>query len=287
MALYQIVGQRLRIPIPRLLWPGRDGSDFARPDGPIQTLRSGKVGARKLQVGPSLPKTDAVKRSVAALVFALILVGLMFMLTFELFATGRPLIASFYGDLAVRSGQLGDDASSVRYFKRAVWFDPKRVGLRLELARAYEETGADEEALKEYQQVIDLSPHAYEAYIRVAQLCNARGGDYGATLEVVERAFQQNPQEASVRYSLYMHRGWANVGLQRWDQAKQDLRDAIRIDGNRGGAHCLLARVLELKAEGDWAPSEWGLCAAMSNQFEVEPQWRAQAHERLSGSGHQ
>lgn len=278
MAVPERAGKRFPTAVPRQLRPGPGDREFANAGGAIQHPISEMAGAPKLRVGLSRTTTRVGKRYAVAMVCALALGAI------RLPANARHMIASFEYGRAMQSRELGDIAASIKYLKRSLSFDPGSAEAHYDLAREYEELGADGAALKEYQQAIELSPHFHDAYYRAAHIQIARRRDYAAGLEVVERAFRQGPQEASVQYSLYLDRGWANVGLQLWDQAHRDLRDAIRRDPGRGGAHCLLAMVLEAGSAADRASSEWGLCAAMSNQSEVEPQWRTEAEQRLSRS---
>lgn len=191
-------------------------------------------------------------------------------------------IARHYNNRGVQLQNSGDLQGAIKSYQRALVFRSGYAEAHYNLADAYEELPAYDKALEEYQKAIEADPKLYEAYNNLARLYVKRRRDPEAALELLDRALSLNPQEPSVQYSLYKNYGWANLELHLSGQAETSLRRAIALDPARGAAHCLLARVLDVQENPGSAFKEWEVCAAYSGQIEVEPEWRAEAEERLN-----
>ena len=133
-----------------------------------------------------------------------------------------------------------------------------------------------------YEQPINMNSRFYNAYLAASEIYLSKRKDYHPASSLIEAALRQRPGEVRVRSALYANLGRVDIGVANWDQAQGNLRQPMQIAPTRGSPHCLLAEVLEAQSKADWALSEWGLCAAMSNQIEVAP-WRIAADRRLSG----
>ena len=149
------------------------------------------------------------------------------------------------------------------------------------LANAFEDIPDYDKALEQYQQAINIDPTFYPAYNNLARLYIMRRQDYAAALRLLDRAMSLHPQEPSVQYTLYKNYGWASLRLGQFGQAERYLSLAERMDSSRGSAHCLRAKLLETQARKAEALPEWESCVAYSNDDEVEPEWRNEAHEHL------
>lgn len=226
----------------------------------------------------------SIGRVVLFSLLAFFFVGLALLAAFPALSYTRQELARYYSDRAEVSYEAQDFSRSVMYWQRSIRAEPADPNAHFALAKAYEGLSADEEALREYQLAIKMNPQFYDAYLAAAGIHLVKRRDYTSALTEIAQALQQRPRGVRVQSSLYTDLGRANIGLGQWEQAHQNLVHAIQLDPARGSAHCLLAQTLEAESKVDWASSEWGLCAAMSNQREVEPQWRAQADERLSRS---
>ena len=223
-----------------------------------------------------------VRRRAISSFISLVLAGLVVLAAPPTFTYTKQLIGHYYGDRANEFYQAGDFARAVLYRKRSIQLEPAAADSYYELGQASEKIGANDEALRAYEQAITLNHQFYDAYIAAAAVNIVKRKDYESAKKDIERALRQGPGEASVQYSLYTNLGRADIGLANWDQAQRNLRHAIQINPTRGSAHCLLAQLLESRSEGDRALSEWGLCAAMSEQSEVEASWREVAVRKLS-----
>lgn len=228
----------------------------------------------------------SIRRRVISSLISLLLAGTVFLVALPTLTYTQQMIARYYSDRASESCQDGDFAQCVEYWKRSIQIEPANANSYYELGRAYEWSGADEAALASFDHASNIDPRLYDAYLAAAAIYMAKRKDYHSASRVIELALRQGPSEARVQSSLYTNLGRVNIDLANWDQAQKNLVHAIQIDPARGAPHCLLAQVLDAESREDWKNSEWGLCAAMSNQIEVEESWRVTAERRVSGLYH-
>jgi len=196
-----------------------------------------------------------------------------------------PSAARYYNNRGVRLQHEGNVQAAIQNYKRALSLSPSYAAAHYNLADAYEEIPDYGKAISEYQRAINADLTFYEAYNDLARLYILREKDYGSALRSLDRALSLKPKESSVQYSLYKNYGWANLELRNFGQSEHDLRLAMGLEPDRGAAHCLLAKVLELQGKTGDALSEWESCAAASNQPDTEPEWRNEAQERLRAEG--
>src|SRR5271169_61562 len=231
---------------------------------------------------PIAAALGSIGRVVLSSLLALFFVGLALLAAFPALSYTRQELARYYSYRAEVSYEAQDFSRSVIYWQRSIRAEPADPNAHFALAKAYEGLGADEEALGEYQLAIKMNPQFYDAYLAAAGIHLVKRRDYTSALTEIAQALQQGPRGVRVQSSLYTDLGRGNIGLGQWELAQRNLVHAIYLDPARGSAHCLLAQALEAESKVDWASNEWSICAAMSNQSEVEPQWREQADERLS-----
>jgi tetratricopeptide (TPR) repeat protein len=193
-----------------------------------------------------------------------------------------PRAARHFNNRGVELQEKGELKSAIDEYQRAVLLRPSYAEARYNLADAYEEIPDYDKAVEEYQKAVDSDVTLYAAYNNLARLLIIRRKDPAAALRLIDRAWSSNPQETSVQYSLLKNSGWANFDLQNYTRAEQDLRHAVELQPSRGGAHCLLAKLLRARGKGDEAKLEWESCLGYSRQPEVEPEWRNEAQEQLS-----
>jgi Tfp pilus assembly protein PilF len=212
-------------------------------------------------------------------VVALGLAALLLMLAIAL---SLPAVARYYNNRGVQLQRSGDLKAAIENYRRAISLKSGYAEAHYNLADAYEDLPDFDKALNEYQKAIEADPTFYEAYNNLARLYIKQRKDYGAALGLLERALNLKPQEPSVQYSLYKNYGWASLEMQLLGQSEHYLKNAVSLDSGRGAAHCLLAKVFDAQGAKSSALTEWEACAAYSSQPEVEPEWRAQAEERLN-----
>jgi DNA-binding winged helix-turn-helix (wHTH) protein/Tfp pilus assembly protein PilF len=210
-----------------------------------------------------------------------IIVAVFMGLAFVLVVKSSPWIARVYNNRGVVLQNRGDLTSAIHDYQRAISLNSRYAEAHYNMADAYEEIPSYDKALEQYQLAIDADAAFYPAYNNLSRLYILRRRDYGSALRLLDHALSLGPKEPSVRYSLYKNYGWANLELHNLGQAEQNLRSAVGLDGGRGGAHCLLAKVLDAQGKADSALGEWESCVAYSESQEVEPEWRNEAQERL------
>src|SRR5262249_20248358 len=152
-----------------------------------------------------------------------------------------PAIARIYNERAVKFQQSDDLKGALKSFERAVNLNPGYAAAHYNLAGAYEDVEAFDEALAEYQTAIRADPRFYFAYNNLARLYLLRRKDHAGALNILNAALDLKPQEPQVKYSLYKNRGWAHFGLGLYDQAIADLRESLSWRPDGAAAHCLLA----------------------------------------------
>jgi DNA-binding winged helix-turn-helix (wHTH) protein len=192
-----------------------------------------------------------------------------------------PPLARHFNNKGAEFQSRGELHAAISEYRGALLLRPSYAKARYNLADAYEEIPDYEKAIEEYQKAIDSDVTLYEAYNNLARLYIKVRKDPGAALELLDRGLNSNPQESSVRYSFHKNYGWANFELRNYVRAEGDLRLAIQLVPDRGGAHCLLAKVLESERTAVEAYAEWEVCLAYSSQPDVEPEWRNEAQEHI------
>lgn len=220
-----------------------------------------------------------------ALAVACLILGL---LTYPVF---RPWIAWRYNNYGVEQQLSAEEprlSVAINAYQRAISLDPDYAEAYYNLATAYEDLRNYDQAIAAYQQAIEYNDQAIFIYNNLARLYVLSRADYAAALELLNQAETLLPASATMTrpeqqtaYAFYKNRGWAYTGLQLYALAEADLRYALTLEGDTfgGGAHCLLAQVLD--AQHRDARLEWQRCLARQYDLDVEDSWEAIARERL------
>src|SRR5262249_33244313 len=193
-----------------------------------------------------------------------------------------PAVAHIYNERAIKFQQAGNLSAALKSFERAVSLNPGYAVAHYNLASAYEDVQAFDEALTEYQTALRADPRFYFAYNNLARLYLLRRKDYASALKVLNAALDLKPQETQVKYSLYKNRGWAHFGLEFYDLAVADLRESLDWRPDGAAAHCLLAQALEAQKKEAASKPEWQDCLGYAaGEPDVEASWLSLAQERL------
>jgi len=242
-------------------------------DAADTTIAKSNESRNTLQTGTYL--SPRAKWAIAASVFVLALVSAM--------VASSPKIARLLNNRGVQHQQKGEIGAAIEDYRWAVRMSPDNAAVHYDLGDAYEEIPDYDKALEQYQRAIDANPSFYPAYNNLSRLYILRRKDYSAALRLLDRALSMQPQETSVKYTIYKNYGWANLESGQFFQAEENLKLAAGLQPERGSAHCLLAKTFKVNGRlNDTAP-EWELCLAYSGQAEVEPEWRNEAQEYLEG----
>jgi hypothetical protein len=218
------------------------------------------------------------------LVAAGVLLAVAFLLNWA-----RPRAAGAYNDWGVRLQREGRLTDAIQKYQRSISLgEPHVAWAHFNLGDAYESVLEYDKAMTEYKSAILTDNTHYFAYNNLARLYIVVRGDHAGALKLIDRALTleikgPSDERSYVEYALYKNRGWAYLGLKNYKQAKDDLQQALRLNGEGAEAYCLLAQVSEAEKNADAARDNWQACSEYLRQqgVEAEPTWRGLARERL------
>jgi len=205
--------------------------------------------------------------------------GIPLLLTIGVFGCLFALswLANWYGVKNHIAGQL----PNVHSYSWALKFNPLSTAAHYNQAVAYEDQQNYERAHAKYQLAIEGG--LIEAYNNQARLYILEG-NYDAAVSLLKIALPL-AKDHSVRANMYKNRGWARLEQGRYDEAKLDLAEAIKLDSDRAPAYCLLAQVVESQGDKKGALLEWENCLSFAYQSHSpeEDKWFYLAQQRLNG----
>ena len=143
----------------------------------------------------------------------------------------------------------GDAAGALKYFERAVSWDPNSGGIRHEYAILLSSMGRLQDALAQMQEAVKLEPKQAEFRFKLALAWNESGNMQNAVKEF-EETVKIDPKHARAWYNL----GLARNALGETDAAIQSLRQAeaaeprdARIPFARATIHARLRQIPEAR----------------------------------------
>lgn len=185
---------------------------------------------------------------------------------------------------------LGDAAEAEHLFLAAAGSDPKDPEPRYALGRVFYHQVKLEQAIEQFQKVLELDPSHYRAYDNLGLALEARGeigralksyekalalvhkdhreydsvyanladllyrqGDFERSFQCAAEAASRNP--ASSRNSFLTGRALAR--LERWELAAKWLRRALQMDPSHPAARYQLAQVYQSLGRHDEAEREF------------------------------
>ncbi len=138
---------------------------------------------------------------------------------------------------------LGQTASGIRELEKALALDPKDSSAQLNLALAYEQTGATVKALPFFAKLEaakgTLPPYALAAYARALV-----GTQPAAALAKMQAAVAADPNNAELHDEL----GSLYAQRKNWPDAEQQFDEAVRLNAELAAPHLHLG--LALQAQG-------------------------------------
>jgi tetratricopeptide (TPR) repeat protein len=172
---------------------------------------------------------------------------------------------------------LGDRTSARDELRQAAALDPANADLAYQLARAYEATGAGDDAVRQYCRFLALAsdaPEAAEARDRLAALRSTPAAvDAGAVRPAIE-SFRRGlaaydaarfiDAEAAFGGAIVAEPAWADAYYDRAltllalgdrDQARRDLEQYLRLKPEAEDRTQVVARIDDLRRRGD-APAQ-------------------------------
>ena len=187
-------------------------------------------------------------------------------------------------------------------FERAIAMRPNYGEAYYNLGWLYEELNDRDKAKAQYEVAVQSDPQRFDNAITYIKALNNLGRlyvlkkEYGTAVRLlsqgVERAnainMQGNAEGRDDYYNLLKNLGWARLMQERYDEAEDKLRLAIKANPDRSAAYCLLAQVLEAKLPKDKtkAVEFWTKCASKVTPSDLakpeDDDWHGLANKRLN-----
>jgi len=198
----------------------------------------------------------------------------------------RPRVAVIYNDQGAELYKQKQLTKAIEKYTRAISLNPSYAQAHYNMGNAYEDVLNYDKAMSEYELAIMADQDFYRPYNNIARLYILYRNEPLKALRLIDKALPLNidPEDdaTSVRYRLYKNRGWANLLLKNYKQAKIDLDQALNLVANGADAHCLMAQVLDAQTDAS-AVGEWTLCSVLAEQQkdQTEANWSGLAREHL------
>lgn len=136
-------------------------------------------------------------------------------------------------NLAVVSEKLGKTPEAIKYYTAFMEQESEaKPQYALILARMYQKTGQDSEALKVLQQARDLFPDNRDILFTILNVL-ADNGSYGQVVSLVDEAIGMEPENPELNYLA----GYANEVTGNTSKARKYFEQVIRLDENNFDAN--------------------------------------------------
>jgi tetratricopeptide (TPR) repeat protein len=167
------------------------------------------------------------------------------------------------GRIAAQEGKLEEAVAEIR---EAVALQPKNPANHFNLALIYLQQNQLSEAEKAFDQVIALDPSEGDAYLRLADVLEKSRREQEA-IETYERliALGQGPLTTQAQIRLHLLKGVLFGRQQRFDEARSEFEEVIRLDPKEKMGYFNLA-LAHLKAKDIYASAE-----TLKKAVEVDP----------------
>jgi tetratricopeptide (TPR) repeat protein len=205
----------------------------------------------------------------------------------------QPRIAHFYVEKGNQARSNGSLTQAIQHYQRAISINPDDHKAHYELASAYEDVRELDKSIIEYQTAILLNDQNSLAYNNLARLYILQKKDFTSAIELLDKAITNvKPTNLlpAYRFAFYKNRGWAYMCLERYSQARDDLKFALTIQEKSSVAHYLLGKIAEAQKQRKTAVQHWEECRKListdSEQLkDMEADWTAYIRERLDDGG--
>ncbi|NES24658.1 MAG: tetratricopeptide repeat protein [Symploca sp. SIO3E6] len=191
-----------------------------------------------------------------------------------------PQFATFANQLGSKNHSNGELLLAKQYYHLATFLNWEYAQPHYNLGWLCDESFDD----------IDCSIQAYqsaalrglpEAFAELARL-HIKENNIEAALKAIWECLERTNDDA-VKAACLKNRGWIRWQQKRFDEAEQELRQAIALEHDSPHAHCLLAQVLEAQGKEQEAILAWKNTIKYSeSQFHEQDQCISMAKQRLS-----
>ncbi|MBD2175861.1 tetratricopeptide repeat protein [Pseudanabaena sp. FACHB-1998] len=187
-------------------------------------------------------------------------------------------------------------------FERAIAMRPNYGEAYYNLGWLYEEINDLDKAKAQYEVAVQSDPQRFDRPITYVKALNNLGRlylikkEYATSIHFLSQGIessnkfnlQSSAEGRDDYYSLLKNLGWARFMQERYDEAEDKLRLAIKVNPDRSAAFCLLAQVLEAKSSKDKTQliGHWTKCASNLTPSDLakpeDDNWQGLANKRLS-----
>jgi Flp pilus assembly protein TadD len=176
--------------------------------------------------------------------------------------------------------EKGLPGKAVPHLEREVELYPQDLSARYQLARAYQQTGREEQAVATFNALLTASPADVRTRAELAALYGRMGHDEAAMAEF-QRALRDAPQTAVVHRLL----GIFHVHKGQYEEALPALTTALQLKPDSPSAHHALGVVYEKTGSPERALAEYRRAAEL--RPESVESWLAMGalYERLGDIG--
>jgi tetratricopeptide (TPR) repeat protein len=223
--------------------------------------KTGQETIERLLISLNIPKhfQNEVKFG-----FALLLFLCLFSFRFSL-----PKIAIFYYNQGEQNYKANRLASAQSNYSRAIKLNPEDLKTHYELGQIYERLQDFDRARAEYQ--IAVQGDFGKGYNNLARLY-ILDKKYTAAIALLKEAQLQTKdnQDEELQYGLLKNLGWALLEQKGYEDAEDNLRQAINLASDRAPAYCLMAQIRERQNDKEKALLEWKKCTQYSTYYNAD-----------------
>lgn len=156
----------------------------------------------------------------------------------------NPIVRSLRGLYWMRQGKL---AQALNEYKLAATYDPDNPAWQISIGEAYAQQGDLQAALGAYRQATQIAPTDAKVWLSLAAFSahyNMQVEDVG--LPAARKAVDLNAEDPQALDML----GWTLALLKRYDQARDALEHALRLDPELAQGHLHLG-IVDMQTD-DW-----------------------------------
>lgn len=206
-------------------------------------------------------------------------IGGVFLLSIGLWQWGIPLLSKTLHNLAFSHPQ-----NAQNLLETAHTLTPNNRATLYTLGKRCEQVGNYTCAISYYQRAAQFGLVA--AYSELARLHITQDANYLLAMYLINQGLElaeNDPSQAPIiHHALWKNKGWVQLKLGQYSEAKESLEKALSFDDSRASAYCLLAQVQE-QVQPQMAWQNWQHCNQLAQPSRMdENQWQQMARQRLN-----
>ncbi|RCJ40579.1 protein kinase [Nostoc minutum NIES-26] len=164
-------------------------------------------------------------------------------------------------------------------YEKALKLKPDAWEVHYGLGTFYDDRGKDELAEQQYKLALKNNSQAIVVLNNLSRLKNIKG-EHEAAIALALQGLQKI-KEPKLQAALYKNLGWANLEQQKFNEAKEYLEKAEKLDPQRADIYCLLAQVQEALGDNDSAWLSWEACLILESKQPEVFRWREEVLQRI------